>query len=421
MGKKLQGAKLRSKKRGAKAERQIVEQHAVEVEESTVTKKADDELFVLDTTAVVPSKKQLAKKKKKAKHQSVSAKEEMQIQKLIENHSAKELTAMAKKTSITARRAPKRIKAKEVRPKRDLWADEAETSSAIATRKSTRTMVSSGPHGIVPSRHVIINTTRALKPQLSKNKDMLPVTVDLAKSGQSYNPGRKEHMEAIREALLVETKREKADKEAKKSASQGMSAETRALLLGDTDSEDEEDSDEENDNSDNEPMAVAKKGPEKMTRAQRNKQKRVRTELYEIKERKRQKQVQHELRGVKTHKRKILKEELERKAEKARIEKLKIESERSKGKDIYLNLADENPRYAPTYPVALPGELKSGTSLRRIKPKGSLVTDRMVSLMDRGMATKKKLKLKNRVEGKRRKVKVKGKAKWNTKEGAILG
>jgi len=417
----LRGAKLRSKKRGTQAERQIVEQHAVEVEESTVTKKADDELFVLDTTAVAPSKKQLAKKKQKTKHQSVSAKEELQIQKLIENHSAKELTAMAKKTSITARRAPKRIKAKEVRPKRDLWADEEETSSAIATRKSARTMVSSGPHGIVPSRHVIINTTRALKPQLPKNKNMLPVTVDLANSGQSYNPGRKEHLEAIREALLVETKREKADKEAKKSASQGMSAETRALLLGDTDSEDEQDSDEENDNSDNEPMAVAKKGPEKMTRAQRNKQKRIRAEHYEIKERKRQKQMLHELRGVKSHKRKIQKEELERKAEKERIEKLKIESERSKGKNIYLNLADENPRYAPTYPVALPGELKSGTSLRRIKPKGSLVTDRMVSLMDRGMATKKQLKLKMRVEGKRRKVKVKGKAKWNTKDGAILG
>lgn len=417
----MRGAKLRSKKRGDQAEREIVEQQAVEVEESTVTKKADDELFVLDTTAVLPSKKQIAKKQKKAKLQSVSAKEERQIQKLVENHSAKKLMAMAKKTSITARRAPKRIKAKVIRPKRDLWADEDETSSAVVTKKSARIAVSSGPHGIVPSRHVTIVTKRALKPQLPQNKDRLPVNVDLAKSGQSYNPGRKEHLQAIREALLVETKREKADKEAKKSASQGMSAETRALLLGDTDTEDEEDSDEENDNSDNEPMATAKKMPEKMTRAQRNKQKRIRAEQYEIKERKRQKQLQHELRGVKSHNRKIQKEELERKAEKERIEKLKIESERSKGKDIYLNLADENPRYAPTYPVALPGELKSGTSLRRIKPKGSLVTDRMVSMMDRGMATKKQLKLKMRVEGKRRKVKVRGKSKWNTNDGAILG
>ena len=89
-------------------------------------------------------------------------------------------------------------------------------------------------------------------------------------------------------------------------------------------------------------------------------------------------------------------------------------------------LAEENPRYAPTYPVALSNELQStgGTSLRRIKPKGNLVTDRMLSLMDRGMASKKQLKLKKRVEGKRRKVKVRGRSKWNaagTGGDAILG
>ena len=423
MGKRLRGAKLRSKKRGTEAEREIVEKHAVQVEEGAVTEKADDELFVIDTTAVVQSKKQLEKKEKKRKHQSVSAKEAAQIQKLVDTHSAKKLDAMAKKTSITSKRAPKRIKAKQSRPTHDLWADEDQNSSTILTTKTKKSapMVSSGPRGIVPSRHVNIVTTRALPAQTAKhNKDMLPVPVDLAKSGQSYNPDRKEHKMTIREALAVETKREKAEKEAKQSASQGMSAETRALLLGDTDTEDEEDSDDEVE-SDSEAMEMTKKRPEKMTRAQRNKQKRIRAEQYEIKERKRQKQLQHELRGVKSVNRKINKEELERKAAKEKIEQLKRESERSKGKDVYQQLADENPRYAPTYPVALPGELKTGTSLRRIKPKGSLVTDRMVSMMDRGMTAKKQLKLKMRVEGKRRKVKVRGKAKWNTREGDILG
>jgi len=413
MGKRLRGAKLRSKKRGTEAEREIVETQAVQVEEAPVTEKADEDLFVIDTTAVVQSKKQLAKKEKKLLRNST--KEAQQIQKLINNHSAQTLQKMVNTTSIAAKRAPKRIKAKQTRPTKDLWADEEETT-AIVPQKS-RTMVASGPHGIVPSGHVRIGTKRALLPQASKhNKEILPVTVDVAKSGQSYNPDKKEHKKVIQEALTVETKRRLADQEAKSSASQGMKPETRALLLGDTDSEDESDSESDNDSL----MKIEKRQPQKMTRAQRNKQKRIRAQEHEIRERKRRKQLNHELRGVKAAKRKLLKEEAAKKAEKERIEQLKKDSERSKGKDVYQQLADENPRYAPTLPVALPGELK-GTSLRTIKPKGSLVTDRMVSLMDRGMTAKKQLKLKMRVEGKRRKVKVRGKAKWATREGDILG
>lgn len=416
MGKRVRGAKLRSKKRGTQAEREIVEKHAIQVEEGSVTEKADDELFVIDTTAVVQSKKQLAKKEKKIRQNST--KEDAQIQKLVNTHSEKTLKALAKKTSITAKRAPRRIKAKQNRPTKDLWADEDETSTALVTKKAA-IMVSSGPHGIVPEAHVKIGTKRALQRQAAKyNKEIIPVTVDVAKSGQSYNPDKKEHKLVIQEALKVETKRQLADKEAKSSASQGMSAETRALLLGDTDSEDESDSEIEDESTE---QAKTQKRPEKMTRAQRNKQKRIRGEQHEIRERKRQKQIQHELRGVKAAKRKLLKEIAEKKASKERLEQLKKDTERSKGKDVYQQLADENPRWAPTLPVALPGELQKGTSLRTIKPKGSLVTDRMVSLMDRGMTAKKKLKRKMRVEGKRRKVKVKGKSKWSTKDGAILG
>uniref|UniRef100_A0A7S4AFH2 Ribosome biogenesis protein NOP53 n=1 Tax=Pseudo-nitzschia australis TaxID=44445 RepID=A0A7S4AFH2_9STRA len=433
MGKRVRGAKLRSKKRGTEAERQIVEKQAVRAEEGAVTEKADEELFVIDTAALVPSKKQLARKEKKqGKEKTVSAKEQTQIQKLVDTHSAKELEALVKKTSTTAKRAPKRIKARQSVPTFDMWADDdgKTNKNIVKAKKQAPVMVSSGPHGIVPLNHVKIGTTKALPAQAPKNKDRAPVTVDLAKSGQSYNPDHKDHRSAIEEALLVETKRDKAEKEAKLSASQGMTPETRALLLGDTDTEDEEDSDDDDDNNNSdggdegiETKSIAQKRPEKMTRAQRNKQKRVRAEQYEIKERKRQKRMQHELRGIKSVKRTMRKEELERKAAKEKIEQLKQESERSKGKDLYKQLADENPRYAPSYPVALPGELKSGASLRTIKPKGSLVTDRMVSLMDRGMTAKKQLKLKNRVEGKRRKIKVKGKGKnfRSSKEGDILG
>jgi nucleolar protein 53 len=70
----------------------------------------------------------------------------------------------------------------------------------------------------------------------------------------------------------------------------------------------------------------------------------------------------------------------------------------------------------------LSSELKSG-SLRTIRPKGSLVTDRMASFLDRDMAPKKQLKRKQRVQGKLRKskIKVRGKGFEASKEGHILG
>ena len=82
-------------------------------------------------------------------------------------------------------------------------------------------------------------------------------------------------------------------------------------------------------------------------------------------------------------------------------------------------MANEIPIDAPTYPVALTSELKSG-SLRTIKPKGSLVTDRMASFQDRDMAAKKQTKRKRRAQGKRRKLKLKVRGKGYA-EGGILG
>lgn len=428
MGKRLTGAKLRSSKRGKEAAYEIVETKAVDVGESGVTNKPDEELFVLDTTAIVPSKKQQQKKedrlKRKNASESASTKEQTQIQKLVDTHSVKTLNKLVKKTAVDGKRAPKNIKGRQVRPTYDLWddADDNVDSTAItkaATRaasdRNTKIALAKKVGGIVPSEHMKFATKKALPAPTKKEK---LVTVDIARSGQSYNPDRKEHKSAIEEALIVETKRQQAEKEANTSASQGMSAETKALLLGDSDTEDE---DENQNGEEDDDTKVIQKRPEKFTRAQRNKQKRVRIEQYEIQERKRQKRVQHEQRGTKSKLTQLKKDEAKKKEEKEKLELLKIESERSKGKNVYQTLADQNPRYAPTYPVALPEELKSGTSLRTIKPKGSLVTDRMVSLMDRDMTTKKQLKLKNRVQGKKRKLRVRGKGYQASKEDAILG
>jgi len=301
MGKKARGAKLRSMKRGSAAEVEIVEQRATQVEESSVINKADEELFVLDNTAIVPSKKQVEKKKKKdekqRKQNSASRKEELQIQKLIDTHSPGKLKAMAKKGSSTANaRRAKHIRKSQKKPSRDLWADDDDdnnnNNSAVTTvaKPTSTTIVSlpAAPSGVVPSKHAKIGAIRALPQPI---KQLPVITIDVAKSGQSYNPDQQQHSNAIQEALLIETKREKADRDAKrKSVSTGMSAETRALLLGDDDTDSEDESVNDNDDTFEAPK---KKPAEKLTRAQRNKQKRIRAEQYEIKERKRQKQIQH--------------------------------------------------------------------------------------------------------------------------------
>lgn len=421
MGRKLRGAAFRAKKRSTEAAEEIVESTAVQVEEDVVRNKDDDDLFVLDTTAAAPSKKQRQKKQEKPqkrKYQASSAKEQAQIQKLVEGHPVDELKRLAEDGKVTARHA--KIKG-SVKPTFDLWGG-GEDEAAVKRQKTNDDDGTRRPFraaGIVPASHVRVATTRALPAPKSN-----AVSLDLATSGQSYNPDKREHKAAIEEALRVETKREFAEKEHKAPVSRGLSDETRALLLGDSDTEsDTDDDDDDGDCNDAATTTAIQKRPEKLTRAQRNKQKRVRAELKEIRERKRQKKLQTAAGQAKTISKQLKKQEAAQKERKDHLEQLKAGKERVKGTNVYQQLAEENPRFAPTYPVALPGELKSanGGSLRTIKPKGSLVTDRMVSLMDRAMTAKKQLKKKMRVEGKRRKVKVRGKGYEATAEGDVLG
>lgn len=454
MGRRLQGAALRAKKRSTELATEMVEAKAVDVEERHIVEKEDSELFVLDTTATLPSKKQQEKKviklRKQQKYQS-SAKELAQIQKLVDTHPVDRLQEMAdtarKARTVSTVGAPfQRTKRKgAVNPTFDLWDGTANTNNHLTSKtgKQVDNAVvvdnnnNTGPPqkrstlplaGLKPSTHVKkITTLKALAPS-TRAKGV--VSIDVARPGQSYNPDANYHQAEIQEALRVETKRERAEKESKAPISKGLSAETRALLLGDTDSEDENDDDDHDDGGNKDDGAdptrtttpKLEKRPEKLTRAQRNKQKRVRAEQYEIQERKRQKKLQNAVSEAKTVAKKLKKEEIAKEQEKKRLKQLKAEKERTKGKDVYQQLADENPIGAPTYPVALPNELKqSGGSLRTVKPKGSLVTDRIVSLMDRDMAPKKQLKQRRRVQGKKRKIKVRGKGHEATRQGEILG
>lgn len=440
MGRRLRGAALRAKKRETELSKEIVDTAADAVETAEVTAKADDELFVVDTTAVVPSKKQLAKKVQRAsKQRENSKKEQAQIERLIQTHTPEELQ------SIAEQKPTKRPKIKgAIDPTFDLWGEDAKKIASVTPPAPT--LKTQNIAGIKPESHVQIKPRPALPDPSSKKRKTTTTTnsttegrgskirVEVAMSGQSYNPDKIEHKKALEEALRLETQREAAERELKVPLSKGLSEETKALLLGDTDSEDESDDDEgdaKTSNSDGGVNAISKR-PEKLTRAQRNKQKRLRAEAHEVQERKRQKRLQNSVEEAKAIAKKLRKEQLEKAKKKAEVEELKAATARIKGHNVYQQIARENPIDAPIFPVALPHELKAAaakettatyasTSLRTMKPKGSLVTDRMISIVDRDMAPKKALKTRKRVQGKRRKLKVRGKGYEATKEGEILG
>jgi len=443
MGRRLRGAALRAKKRGREAQNALVDTAADKAETKAVEDKADDELFMIDTDAssTVNIKAKEVKRKAKRDKQSSSAKEQKQILRLVNAHSLKSLQQMVQDGKKTASRAKRKGK---VTADFDLW-DSSSSSSALVVATSSKgsdsntksplvaaasttvtTSMGSTMAGIKPHAH----TDAIAPPRVASKPKHAAVAIDIAKSGQSYNPDKVEHKKIVDAAVEVELRREQAEKEKSAPIATGMSEETKALLLGDSDTEDESDDDDNDDGDGDETQdgskLIIQKKKEKMTRAERNKQKRLRQEKVEVKQRKRQKKLMNAVGEAKVVAKHIRKEEAKRAEEKAKIESLKAASKRTKGKDIIHQLSNITPITAPTVPVALSADIKktrTGGGLRAIKPKGSLITDRMTSFADRDMSAKKAVKRKKRVEGKRRraKVKVHGKGHKVAKEGELLG
>jgi nucleolar protein 53 len=409
MGRKLQGAKLRSKKRSQVEAQDTLEKTGEKAETQVVVNQTNDDLFVLDTTAVVPSKKQLVKKEKQKRKYTNSAKEEAQILKLVGTHAKEKLAELAK--TATSKRA--KIN-KSVDPTFDLWGDEVVSQPKKEKNLAIHPGIGMAMAGTFPEHRRTNFSTRAMSAPDAKR-----IKVDVAESGQSYNPDKVQHQQVIENAYKLEEKRQRAEELKSGPISKGMSEETKAYLLGDSDTDEDSEPEEEKESAGKTAMEKKK---DKMTRAQRNRQKRVRGEQKEILERKREKKFQNSIGESKTVSKKLRKEEIEQREKVDALKKLKVESERTKGKNVYQQLAAENPIHAPTYPVALSSELEKG-SLRTIRPKGSLVTDRMASFFDRDMAPKKALKRKQRVQGKLRKAKIKirGKGFQASKEGDIKG
>lgn len=372
---------MRAKKRAKAVQLDLVDAAAHHVETGHVTLKTNENLFVLDTTAALVPKDQ--EPKKTSKFCSNSNKPRLvdeKVQALLQKHDAATLQKMATNK-----------KRKATTPAFDLWEQEEEEQQEEMTTTTLKRMA-----GVAPPVHSQRKTGRAAVPKRQS------VAVEVAQAGQSYHPDPQQHQNVIGEALALELRRQEAEEYKNTPISTGMSSETKAILMGD-------ESDESSSEDEDAPTIMIHKQKEKLTRAQRNRQKRIRAEQKELHERKIAKKRMNAITQAKTLSKELAKQESQNKQRKEQLAALKKEQARTPGTSVLQHVSEKNPLHAPTLPVALTEEISG--ALRTMKPKGSLLTDRMESFRDRSMATAKHVGDRKRiVQGnKRRKLKVKAK------------
>jgi len=193
--------------------------------------------------------------------------------------------------------------------------------------------------------------------------------------------------------------------------SNGLSALTQDILV-ESDSGEESSDGDDDDGEEDDAAATTKivKRKEKLTRAQRNKQKRVKAEEVSLQKRRQHKRFLHEANEVHVKKKAVQRAEQENRQRQADIATLKSEKKaRPLGKDVWGKLSELDPINVPALPVALTAELQftsggraGGGGLRTVTPKGSLVTDRLESMVTRNMIVKKRTESRRIVQGKRR-------------------
>eukprot|EP00571_Detonula_confervacea_P012098 CAMPEP_0172312502 /NCGR_PEP_ID=MMETSP1058-20130122/17715_1 /TAXON_ID=83371 /ORGANISM="Detonula confervacea, Strain CCMP 353" /LENGTH=439 /DNA_ID=CAMNT_0013025981 /DNA_START=29 /DNA_END=1348 /DNA_ORIENTATION=+ len=425
MGKRSkQGASLRAKKRAKIADQQLVQALTEQGEQTRVQSKEDDELFVLDTVrketaATIKAaaarrnsaleKKKEAESKKKQKYE-YSEREKRQIQKVLKNHGKEEIIARAEKgkARLDQKKIRKQISAAATKPTFDLW--DAPTVDKKRKSNVAKPPVVDDPIFDPPTQSTGKLSKKQLKDRKRVQANAPPqLAVEVAHPGQSYHPDKEHHQDAIGEALSIEIRRNEAVEYKAKPISDGMSAYTKGFIL-DSDAEEEDSSDEEEDDNNTAAAKVIKR-KEKLTRAQRNKQKRVKAEQTALKERKTRKQFMHQVTESHIHNKAVKRSEREHAERQAELEKMRAEKKAQPlGKNLWNKMSQKDPIRTPSLPVALTEELKSkdgsneggGGGLRTVTPKGSLVTDRLESMVARNMISKKRVGGRRIVQGKKR-------------------
>jgi len=380
MGKRVQGAALRAKKRAKVNLDEVQEKQAEQVASAGVSTKRNADLFVLDVTGgTVPHSEQQPKKKHK-KETGLSDKDQQAIAKLLEKHDSKELKDLASKGSAIVN-TKNRVRTKGLRSQTkanyDLW--DAADDDGVAAKRVTpaNTGMRDRLAGVRPDQHALVKARRAQKPKKAG------LAVDVAKGGQSYRPDPVSHKQLIEKAVGFEQRRQEAVNYMEAPISKGLSEETRALLLGDSDSEEDMDVEEDNEQDDG-PVGEMPKRANKLTRAQRNKKQRLRQEQAVLDKRKKNKRLMNEVGEIPRYNKEMKHHRRTKQGERELVETTK-RNLKPLGKDVDHKLSQKDPVGAPTLAVALSSELKSN-SLRTIRPKGSLVEDRISSLRDRKLA-----------------------------------
>mmetsp|Transcript_16850 Transcript_16850/g.26294 ORF Transcript_16850/g.26294 Transcript_16850/m.26294 type:complete len:435 (-) Transcript_16850:188-1492(-) len=409
----------KQRKRADAAAREITEQQIVAAEKEKLQSKGNDDLFILDTSgnnsgvAIVNKTKSSRyqinteeKKKQSGKHLGA---EEARVKKLLKAHDAATLQAMAAKPKVVTKTSSKS------KASFDLWGDN-DDNVAVKDKESCRKQVRGGqllvpvtahtmaaagtaPVELVTPAEAARRAQRKSKPHSHKQQQP-KVAVDLPHGGQSYQPDKEQHQDVIGEALAVELRRKDAVEYRRTPLWNGMSKETLALL----DTRSDSDSDGDDDVSDDEGGIAAagnfqpKKKKEKLTRAQRNRQKRARQQDVENQKQKRLKKFNQSVMEVKTIFKTLRREEADKKERKQQLNEL---LEKKKAEPLGVNLVEKlsskiDPINAPALPVALSSEIAQG-SLRSIKPKGSLMSERLESMAARKMAHKRRIGEKRKV------------------------
>lgn len=412
MAKKKGPAALRAKKRAREALEELQEQQAERATTLHVTEASNEELFMIDTSGdQVPSsqKPNIETSNKKVK---VSRVDPVLVDKIKANKTAKELVQLAQtsKAKIPQTRGLL-LKThgiyKQEKRNFDLWDqpsnNTADNSSQIVVPKTASKVAAVKPGigsalaGTAPAPVVYQN--KPVRKLMDDHKTI--IHVQPAQGGQSYHPDPLDYQKTIRKALALEQRREAAQAYKDTPISNGLSEETKAMMVRDSD-DDDDSSDSENEGGiaiEDGPVGDMPKRGNKLTRAERNKQKRLKAAKVAREQMAKEKKMKAELSQIGKYKKDLKEEEKKREVKNQQAKK---QETRTLGKDVEDFLSTVDPIEAPSLPVALQSELQA--CLRTVKPKGNLVQDRISSLLDRTKLIPKPNKQKQR----RKKLSVKG-------------
>jgi len=368
---------------------------ALRVEESLDAAKPDEELFFVDTSAAtsLPPTKSKVEKRRRFFSEKVScvAMPSVHLVKAVERIVKGQQSSKgggegmtgtgagsAAKGTTEATPRTKSATKKEEEDIYDIWV--AEAVGAKGGKGKGKKGKKAAPAPVPKSK------LRVLKAPLAS---LMPL-IEKPLGGQSYHPSAEEHQEALLAAVAVEEKRDAALAKMKAPLAV-MSEATKALLLSDSEEEDEGEEGEEEEEEVEEGAEGAvvtkrmlrRKG--KMTKAERNKQRRRKAMEHQAVLDKEQKALSQQASRAREHAKAL------RRQDKAVKKERKNSSGSSRNKPFApLDLPtvqvvlpqDKNPLRARSLAVPLSDEL--GGSLRALRTKGSLASETLEGLQRRG-------------------------------------